>query len=164
MVFKKSLAVIFALFSSGAASANLFDAGKVCLFSKISGVITLDGIPAANAKVIRTVNLNKDKTDYTYTDEHGYFEMPAVFQRTVTKFLPQEFVANQDIFVDYMNKNYRIWSSVKRTPEVNSESRGKDLVVECELNSEETLITVNNSPIFSLCKWNVEPDPKRKIF
>lgn len=164
MVFKKSLALIFALFSSGAASANLFDVGKVCLFSKISGVITLDGIPAANAKVIRTVNLNKDKTDYTYTDENGYFEMPAVFQRTVTKFLPQEFVANQDIFVDYMNKNYRIWSSVKRTPEVNSESRGKDLVVECELNSEETLITVNNSPIFSLCKWNVEPGPKRKIF
>lgn len=164
MFLKKSFAVIFALFSSGSSATSIFDVGKVCLFSKISGVIALDGLPAANAKVIRTANLNKDKVDYTYTDENGFFEMPAVFQRSVKKFLPQEFVANQDIFVDYMNKNYRIWSSVKRTPEENSESRGKDLVVECELNSEETLITVNNSPIFSLCKWNVEPDPKRNIF
>lgn len=143
---------------------TLFDAGKVCLFSKISGVITLDGKPVANAKITRTVNLNKDKVDHTYTDDKGYFEMPAVFQRTVTKFLPQEFVANQEIFVRHLDQDYRIWSSVKRTPEENSEARGKDLVVECELNSEETLITVNNSPIFSLCKWNVEPDPKRKIF
>jgi len=143
---------------------TLFDAGKVCLFSKISGVITLDGKPVANAKITRTVNLNKDKVDHTYTDDKGYFEMPAVFQRTVTKFLPQEFVANQEIVVRHLEKDYRIWSSVKRTPEENSEARGKDLVVECELNSEETLITVNNSPIFSLCKWNVEPDPKRKIF
>lgn len=143
---------------------TFFDAGKVCLFSKISGVITLDGKPVANAKITRTVNLNKDKVDHTYTDEKGYFEMPAVFQRTVTKFLPQEFVANQEIVVRHLDKDYRIWSSVKRTAEENSEARGKDLVVECELNSEETLITVNNSPIFSLCKWNVEPDPKRKIF
>jgi hypothetical protein len=143
---------------------TLFDAGKVCLFSKISGVITLDGKPVANAKITRTVNLNKDKVDHTYTDDKGYFEMPAVFQRTVTKFLPQEFVAKQEIVVRHLEKEYRIWSSVKRTPEENSEARGKDLVVECELNGEETLITVNNSPIFSLCKWNVEPDPKRKIF
>lgn len=143
---------------------TFFDAGKVCLFSKISGVITLDGKPAANAKVVRTVNLNKDKVDYTQTDENGYFEMPAVFQRTVTKFLPQEFVASQEISVQHLDKNYRIWSGVKRTPEENSEARGKDLIVECELSSEESLITVNNSPIFSLCKWNVEPDPKRNIF
>lgn len=87
---------------------TLLDAGKVCLFSKISGVITLDGKPAANAKVIRTVNLNKDKIDSTYTDENGHFEMPAVFQRTVTKFLPQEFVAKQDIVVQYNGDLYDI--------------------------------------------------------
>ena len=140
------------------------DLGNVCLFSKISGIITLDGKPVANAKITRTVNLNRDKVDHAYTDDKGYFEMPAVFQRYVSKLLPQEFVANQEIFVHYLKKDYRIWSSVKRTPEENSEARGKDLLIECELNSEETLITVNNSPIFSLCKWNVEPDPKRNIF
>jgi hypothetical protein len=140
------------------------DSGKACLFSKISGIITLEGKPVANAKITRTVNLNKDKVDFAYTDENGYFQMPAVFQRSISTLLPQEFAANQEIVVRYQEKDYRIWSSVKRTPEENSEARGKDLVIECELNSEETLITVNNSPIFSLCKWNVEPDQKRNIF
>jgi hypothetical protein len=164
MIFKNSLAFIFALFSSGAASANLLDAGKVCLFSKISGVITLNGKPAANAKVIRTVNLNKDKTDYTYTDENGYFEMPAVYQRTVTKFLPQEFVAKQDIVVHHNEKEYDIWSGVKRTREENAEARGENLNVQCELKSEKSIKMVNNSPYISRCVWDTEPDSQRKIF
>lgn len=137
---------------------TIFDAGKVCLFSKISGVITLDGKPAANAKVIRTVNLNKDKTDYTFTDENGYFEMPAIFQRTVTKFLPQEFVAKQDIVVQYNTNSYDIWSGVKRTPEENAEARGDTLNVQCELNSEKTFKQVNNSPFIGRCTWPAEPD------
>lgn len=143
---------------------SILDAGKVCLFSKISGVITLDGQPAANARIVRTANLSRDKVDETYTDENGYFEMPAVFQRTVTKFLPQEFTAAQHIAVHYQGSEYKMWSGVKRDPSENAESRGKPLIITCELNSEETLIKVNNSPIFSLCKWDVEPDKKRKIF
>lgn len=164
MIIKNSLAAILALFSSGASTPSLFDAGKVCLFSRISGVITLDGIPAANAKVIRTVNLNKDKVDHTYTDEHGYFEMPAVFQRTVTKFLPQEFVVSQVIVVHYNEKEYDIWSGVKRTQEENAEGRGKTLNVQCELNSEKSIKIVNNSPYISRCTWDAEPDPERNIF
>ncbi|MCR6652164.1 MAG: transthyretin-like family protein [Cellvibrionaceae bacterium] len=131
---------------------------KSAFFSKISGVVTLDGKPAANAKITRTVNLNKDKVDYTYTDEKGYFEMPAVFQRTVTKFLPQEFVAKQDIVVQYDGNSYDIWSGVKRTPEENAEARGKTLNVQCELNSEKSFKQVNNSPYISRCTWPTEPD------
>lgn len=139
---------------------TIFDAGKVCLFSKISGVITLDGKPAAKARVIRTVNLNKNKVDETYTDENGYFEMPAVFQRTVTKFLPQEFVAKQNIVVRYNEQEYEVWSGVKRAPEENSESRGMPLVVECELGMDELdYKNINGSPIFSRCKWTAESDP-----
>lgn len=164
MIFKKTLALIFALCSSGASTPSLFDAGKVCLFSKISGVIRLDGIPAANAKVIRTVNLNKDKVDYTYADENGYFEMPAVFQRTLTKFLPQEFVASQHIVVYHNGMEYDIWSGVKRTQEENAEARGETLKVQCELNSEKSIKIVNNSPYISRCTWDAEPDPKRKVF
>lgn len=143
---------------------NMLDVGKVCLFSKISGVITLDGEPAAKAHLVRTVNLSRDKVDETYTDENGYFEMPAVFQRTITRFLPQEFTATQHIVVHYMGDEYKMWSAVKRDPSENAESKGKNLIVTCELNSEESLIKVNNSPIFTLCKWDVEPDKKRKIF
>lgn len=143
---------------------SMFDAGKVCLFSKISGVITLDGEPAANAHIVRTVNLSRDKVDETYTDENGYFEMPAVFQRTVTKFLPQEFTAKQTVVVHYEGEKYTIWRGVKRDPSENTEARGKDLQVACELTSEENLTIVDDAPIFSLCKWDVESDKEMDIF
>ncbi|MCK5336957.1 MAG: carboxypeptidase regulatory-like domain-containing protein, partial [Gammaproteobacteria bacterium] len=64
----------------------------------------------------------------------------------------------------YGDKDYRIWSGVKRKSEENSESRGKPLVIECELSSEEQMVIINNSPIFSLCTWDVEPDEQERIF
>lgn len=150
--------------SSGVFAMSLGDVGKVCLFSHISGVIRLDGEPVANARLVRTVDLSGPETDETSTNENGYFEFPAVFKRTVAKYLPQEFASKQEIVVHYKGEEYRIWSAVKRKPEEGIESRGKPLVVQCELNSEETMIKVNNSPIFSLCTWDVVPDKPRKAF
>ena len=140
----------------------LSDVGKVCLFSEISGVITLDGKPVANAKLVRTVKKEKTIIDETTTDANGNFKMPAVFERTVTKFLPMEFVVKQDILLTYNNKEYKIWDGVKRKEEENAESRGKPLVVKCELNSDVNHIAVNGSVFFNLCTWDVEPDKKRE--
>ncbi len=139
---------------------SLGDVGKVCLFSAISGTITLDGKPVAHARLVRTGDRDGPSVDEAVTDENGYFEFPAMFERTITKFLPQEFVASQEIIVHYKDKKYEMWSAVKRKQEENVESRGKPLVVACELNAEQTLIMVNDSPIHSLCSWDVEPDPK----
>lgn len=142
---------------------GLSDVGKVCLFSKMEGVIKLDGKPVSNARLVRTVRLSKEEVDEAVTDENGKFEFEAKFSRTVAKYLPMEFVAKQQIDVFYNGKEYEMWSGVKREPEENIESRGKPLVVECELNQETSLIEVNGSPIFSLCSWDVEPDPKPEI-
>ena len=139
---------------------SLGEAGKVCLFSAMSGTITLDGKPVANARLVRTGDRDGAIVDETHTDKNGYFEFPAMFERTITKFLPQEFVASQEVIVHYQNKQYEMWSAVKRKKEENVESRGKPLVVTCELNAEQSLIMVNDSPIHSLCSWDVEPDPK----
>lgn len=150
--------VLFLVLINEVVAMSILDAGKVCLFSKISGVITRDGKPAANAQVIRRVNFNRDKIDQVITDQNGYFEMPAVFQRTVTKFLPQEFVASQAIDVTYQDRTFRIWESVKRSPKENVEAKGKPLVVTCELNSEERSVVVDRVPIHGLCTWDVEVD------
>lgn len=164
-LFETSIVVLVMLFiSCGAYAMTVSDLGKVCLFSKMTGVIKIDGKPVAKARLVRTVDLSGPETDETLTDENGHFEFPAVFTRTITKYLPQEFASNQEIMVHYNGKQYRMWSSVKRQPDENSESRGKPLVVECELSSEEKMIKVNNSPIFSLCTWDVEPDKRRKAF
>ena len=87
-----------------------------------------------------------------------------MFDRSLKKLLPQEFSSSQSIVTHHLGLEYAIWTAVKRVPDENSESRGSKLVVRCELNQEETLIKVNNSPIFSLCTWDVEPDKKRNVF
>lgn len=138
---------------------SLGDVGRVCLFSAISGTITLDGQPVNNARLVRTGDRDGAKVDETVTDENGYFEFPPMYERTITKFLPQEFVASQKIIVHYDNKKYEMWSAIKRKKEENVEARGKPLIVKCELNAEQSIIVVNNSPIHSLCSWDVEPDP-----
>ena len=88
---------------------GLVELGKVCLFSRMTGVVELDRKPVANAKLIRTIKVSKTVSDETYTDEQGRFEFPVVYKRALAKYLPQEFVANQEVHVQYGGKDYRIW-------------------------------------------------------
>lgn len=151
--------LFFSLFSVGAYTMSILDTGKVCLFSGMKGVITLDGEPVANAKIIRTANRDGDKHDSAKTNNNGEFSFEPMFERTVTKFLPQEFSASQKMVVEHNDKKYEIWTGVKRTPEENAEAKGKLLDVKCELALEEmNYVKVNGGPIFSRCEWDVEPD------
>jgi len=135
------------------------DSDQATLFSAMAGVITMDGKPAANVRLVRTVDYDKKETDETTTDELGNFEFPAVRQHIRLKFLPREFVVSQSIKAYYEGTEYELWEGVKRNASENSESRGKSLVVSCDLLSEEKHIRVDGAPYFSLCTWDVEPDP-----
>lgn len=99
---------------------------KPCLFSPISGTITLNGEPAAGAKLIRTsgkAHTQGELVDTVTTEEQGQFEMPGVFEHVLlAKFLPMEFVASQKIIVEYQGQTYKLWAGIKREREVNSES------------------------------------------
>lgn len=135
------------------------DTGKMCTFSEISGVITKDGKPVKNAILTRTTDREKVKTDQAITDENGFFSMPALYERSIAKFLPQEFVVSQTISVKQDNGDeVEIWSGIKRHKEENSESRGKPLVVQCELNSEETTVLVGSESFITRCSWDVISD------
>lgn len=120
---------------------GIMDAGKICLFSNISDVITFDGKSAANALLVRTANLSRDRIVETRTDENGYFELSSVLKRTVTNFLPQEFVARQVIEVDYNDQKYDIWSGVKRSPEESSEARGGGVRGQLRVDQREVFKT-----------------------
>lgn len=143
---------------------NIKDAGKQCLFSSIKGVITLNGKPVVGAKLIRTADRAKPRVDETKTNEKGYFEFPAVFERSVTKYLPQEFVAKQRIVVQYEGQEVEIWSAVKTRREENSESRGKALEVKCDLSNEWKMTMIGGDAFFGLCEWDVEPDEDDGVF
>jgi len=138
--------------------------GKDCLFSAISGTITLNGEPAAGAHVKRIAgkaHVEGEFTDETFTDSNGYFSMPAIWERNLlSRVFPMEFAAAQGVLVTYQEQEYWIWTSTKRSREENSESLGKPLVVQCELNSEPRYFRVKGALFNTLCTWDVEEDPK----
>src|SRR5690554_4888133 len=138
---------------------------KLYLMSEISGTITLNGEPAAGAKLKRIVSKaysRSELTDEAVTDANGYFTMPAVTQRKfVQKIFPMEFVVPSVIFVTYQGQEYKVWSSTKREPEKNTENRGKPLVVQCELSADERVFGVNGSFFTTLCDWGVKVDPPK---
>jgi hypothetical protein len=156
-MFKKIIILfILLIFTYGAYAMS----NKPCLFSGMTGVVKYQGEPAANVRLLRKIE-DKD-IDETTTDENGYFEFSPVYQeKSLLGFLPVEFAIKQDIIAFKSGKEYGLWSAVKRSKKANSESRGKPLVVTCELTlPERNYITVENGPIFSLCTWDVEADPK----
>ena len=117
-----------------------------------------NGKPVAGATIIREAKYEKTFSDQTTTDENGYFEMPALFVRSIAKYLPQEFVVGQSIKVQVGDKEERIWSGVKRKREENVESRGKPLIVTCDLSDDQEIIRVDGSVFEGKCRWNVEQD------
>lgn len=131
---------------------------KNCLFSSMTGVVNYKGKPAENVRLIRKIE--GKKVDETVTDEFGNFQFEVIYQKNrLLSFLPTEFAIQQIITAVRDDKEYPLWVGVKRTPEENAESRGKPLDVSCDLSLEtENYVKVNDSPYFTLCTWNVEPD------
>ncbi len=165
IIRKRSLLYLFiaSLLFLGVTAMSFSEIGKMCLFSGISGIITLDGKPVGNAKIKRVVgkaHTHGKKTDETTTNDKGYFEMPPVFDRSlIGKVLPMQFSVPQEIFVAYREKKYNIWSGVKSKREENSESSGNPLVVQCELNRDHQIVSVGGGFVSSSCTWKFEPDP-----
>lgn len=158
------LFIALILFSNFGVAMSVFDAGKVCTFSKITGVIVEDGKPVVNALVERTTDYNSKKSDETYTDSDGRFELPALFERSAGSLLPQEFVVGQTIFISTKNGRKQIWEGIKRSKKENSESRGEPLDVQCDLNSETKVIKVDGQVFMTLCSWDVEADINKTGF
>ncbi|MCX2840445.1 carboxypeptidase regulatory-like domain-containing protein [Microbulbifer thermotolerans] len=156
------LSFIIFLLSMDSNAISIFDTGKVYTFSGISGIIQKDGIPIKNATVVRKVYYQKNKIDKTKTNEVGYFEMPALFERSLLSLLPQEFVVNQFIAITTNGEEHIIWDGVKRIKNENSESRGKPLFVICDIEKEYQVIEVDGQRFITKCKWDVIPDSANK--
>ena len=147
----------------GACSVSLSDVGKMCLFSGISGVITLNGEPAVGAKVRRIVDkahTHGKKNDETTTDANGYFKMSPIYDRSIIgKILPMEFAVYQEMFVTFNQVDYLIWKGVKRKRAENSESGGLPIIVTCELlDNEYNDVDAGGGFVSTMCQWDVEAD------
>ena len=131
---------------------GFLDAGKTCVFSQVEAKVTKNGEPVKGAKVIRRWEWNKPNQDETTTDENGRFQLPAVFEKSVSRLLPVELVIGQGMAIVVDGEEVGFWSNGKREPEENSEYGGEPMVLVCELTDEEELIEDYGSLMVTQCK------------
>lgn len=132
---------------------SVLGGGKACIFSEVSGVLLFNGEPAAGAIVKRQVEHQGQESDQATADEAGRFSLPALYQRSVSRLLPAEFVAAQSLVVEYQDQEYRIWSNTKRKPEENAELGGQPLNLRCEITAELQLHREFGSILRTNCTW-----------
>jgi hypothetical protein len=162
MTKKIIISLTLLIFSYGVYAMGI----KQCLFSEMTGVVSFEGKPAAGVKLVRVVNYDKDIFDETMTDELGNFQFPAIYRSSIlSKILPMEFVVYQNITAHFQGNEIEMWSATKRSPEENAESKGRPLIVECNLNQPEvSFISVDGNLVHSRCNWDVEADPDQASF
>lgn len=131
---------------------------KVCLFSEVSGTVTLRGQPVASVRVIQTSTRGTEQVVETRTAEDGSFHFPSVYHRGLSNLLPQEFVAKQSLVVFHQDQPYPLWEGVKRDPAENVEAGGKPLVLTCELTDEEQVLLVGGGSVITLCRFDAVQD------
>lgn len=140
------------LLPQGVSAMAFFDIGKVCVFSEVHLYIAQDGVPLRNTKVTRRWHWSDYHSDEATTDDSGYVEFPAKFERSASRLLPIELVIGQQIEVEIDNETQIIWGNSKREPEENSELDGLPLNLTCDLTHDEILIEDFSSPILTKCK------------
>ena len=139
---------------------GFFDFAKVCLYSEVSGVVTLHGKPVAGAEIIRKAWWPDEKlhTDNTTTDAQGAFHFAPMFAFSLLrKYMPIEPYVRQQMFIRYQGKEHTGWDGSKHGYELNDEFWDrKHHPLTCELNKEPLvkgekfgLVT----PVETICKW-----------
>lgn len=134
---------------------SISDIGRVCTFSSMKAKVTLNGEPVIGAKVTRLTDWKKPSKDTTITDEHGYFELPALFERSIGQtVLPIQFAVSQVVTIDFKENSYEIWVTTKMKTEENSELGGIPLDLTCELSNKMKTHRVSGPILGTVCTWN----------
>jgi hypothetical protein len=151
--------------AQGGHAMGFFSKPKHCVFSAVSGHLTLNGEPVKNARLVRTGQLGHAKTevkDEAITDENGYFEFPDMYQSASEVGGLAAFVVTQTIELHQSDGDeIRIWTGSRRDGVRGAENRQKPWRMECELTNSEALFRVDGSAYFTICAWDVETDPAR---
>lgn len=127
---------------------------KSCVFSDIEAVITLNGKPVEGARIVRRWNWQSEKEDETMTDADGRFQFPAVYERSLVRLIPAEFVVAQSLTIYYESKEFPFWINSKREIELDSELAGRNLDFRCELTNDMEIHKIDVlSTLHTLCKW-----------
>lgn len=149
--------------AQGGHAMGFFSKPKHCVFSAVSGHLTLNGEPVKNARLVRTGQLGHAKTevkDEAITDENGYFEFPDMYQSASEFGILAAFVVTQTITLERDDgSSSRIWLGSRTDGIKGAENRFNPWHLICDLSSEERMYMVDGAGYFTICAWNVEEDP-----
>lgn len=134
-----------------------------CVFSALSGHLTLHGEPVKNGRLVRKGQLGHaegEVVDETITDEHGYFEFPDMYQSASEAGIIAAFRVFQSIRLDKGDgQELYIWKGSRWDGIRGGENRNNPWHMQCEISNEMQLFVVNRSNYFTRCAWDVEEDP-----
>ncbi|WP_347331535.1 DUF6795 domain-containing protein [Marinimicrobium locisalis] len=149
---KLTVIIILSFLSQEMFAMSFFNPGKTCVFSAVKAYVTYNGEPVKNATIIRRWEWKEEREERTQTDEHGYFEFPAAYESSVSRMLPIEIVIGQELFVVVDGTEKKIWAHAKRSADENSELKGREMKLSCELN--EPMKTYGDYGLLqTLCSW-----------
>lgn len=132
---------------------SFFNPTKTCVFSEVKAQLAMNGEPLKGATVIRRWEWQELKEERTVTDENGFFQLPAVFESSITRMLPIELVIAQGLYVIVEGEEKKFWSNSKRKPEENVEFNGRPISLFCELTNEMRITREFGSRMNTLCTW-----------
>jgi len=133
---------------------GLFDFMKVCLFSEVNGVVTLQGKPVAGAKIVRTAKINDTPyTDSTVTDKSGKFYFEARFTSSINKIVPVEPRIPQKLVIEHDGQEHTAWEMSKRNYDLDGEL-GKPINISCEITNKEVKQEIGYRILWGKCKVN----------
>lgn len=128
--------------------------------SPIEGKIMNEGLPVANARIVRKVRSNKHQdwvVEEFSTDENGFFSLP-VREETYALGLTQ-FVSATQVDIEINGELINFWYSNSLKGEIYAEFGGAKLKeLSCELTSEEIIINGDFHNILTKCTWNNMPE------
>jgi hypothetical protein len=160
MLRQLSVFLILCIISIAAVEVNgmsLFKGEKVCIASGFEGRVTMEGKPAAGARIVRKFNWKDEKgeTEETVADEDGRFGFPSHWD-VLRRLLPLQFVVNQNIFVHYNGQEYQVWGTGKMQKSEYSEFGGaKPKNFRCELTDREIRgVSLEVGFVATTCYWD----------
>lgn len=127
---------------------------EAVLFSPLEGKITVEGKPAAQAKLKLWYGWKDTKGEtFHYTaDDDGFFKIPKHTAMYKPFFLAQ-LVISQELTVEYEGTSHQVWLMSKKDPAEFTELGAKPINLTCELNNELTTVKGIWSSGGTKCKW-----------
>ena len=148
--------LIITLYSIKGVAMSFFSATEVVLFSPMSGVITFEGKPVENAKIVVHVYWKDEvgeKEDF-HTNEQGEFDIP---QKKIRTRIPPlaEFVVTQQISVFFSGEEYVIWSKAVMGTDEYGGLGGNPVNVKCELTDKRVKQKDFHGLFSTSCTWDL---------